>query len=353
MRHSINFKVILFGFAIAFFAASCVKEGPQGLPGENGTNGVDGANGTDGTAICSACHSNDQLIYAIEQQYAASVHGTGMNFERNTGDCAVCHTSQGFIGYLNGTYDPSAPGAMISNPTRQNCYTCHSIHKTYTTADLALTVSAGEISLNNTSLTHDFGKGNVCASCHQGRPVSPFPTNSDDLIAVGQRYGVHHGPQANFIAGVGMGLFEVGSDLVNSRHATGIEDACVTCHMAEAFGAQAGGHTWNMTYVSHGSTEVNSAGCYAAECHPDGQNMDTAVEELQTEVKLLLTELKTKLDAAGITASGSDSNKSGNFPAKVAGAYLDYMAVVEDGSYGVHNPMYTKQLLENLIEDLN
>ena len=354
MKYSIYFKLILFGFAIAFLAASCTKVGPQGLPGQNGTNGIDGTNGTDGTAVCSACHSNDQLIYSIEQQYAASGHATGTAFERNTGECATCHTSQGFIGKLNGTYDWTDPNAEIHNPAPQNCYTCHSIHKTYTTADLALTVS-GPIAMRNISATHDFGKGDVCASCHQGRTVEPdiFPTNSiQDSITIGSRYGLHHGPQSNILAGVGMGLFEVGDGLSNHPHSS-ITDACVTCHMADAYGTQAGGHTWNMTYVSHGATDINSAGCYAAGCHDDNEDMNETVEGLQTEVKALLAELKVKLDASGITKSTSTSNNSGKFPELVCGAFLDYDAITQDGSFGVHNPKYVKKLLENVIDAMD
>ncbi len=351
MKYTTTFKLILFSLVCTFLAASCVKEGPMGPAGADGKDGVDGTNGTDGTAVCSACHNNNQLIFAIENQYVESGHATLPDFERSTGECAICHTSQGFIGNLNGTYNYSAPGAEIKNPSPQNCYTCHNIHKTFTSADLALTVS-GTITLRNTTKTKNFGKADVCATCHQGRTVANFPTNVATPITVGSRYGVHHGPQANVLAGVGFGLFEVGSGLVNSAHA-GMQDACVTCHMGDAFGTQAGGHTLWLTYEYHEAETLNDKGCKSTACHPSGENMLNLVEDTQTEIKVLLAELKTKLDAAGITSSGSDSNKSGSFPGKVAGSYLTYMALVEDKSFGVHNPKYVKQLLENLIANLN
>lgn len=353
-------REILKLFAIAalvlFVIPACVKEGPQGLQGEAGADGTNGTNGTDGTATCAECHNNDQLIYAIENQYDESGHANGTAFERNEGECAVCHTSQGFIGNLNGSYvwiqnGVEVAGAKIDNPSPQNCYTCHKIHETYTSADLSFTVS-GEIALRNTTNKHDFGKGDVCASCHQGRTVEPFPVvGGADIAVTSSRYGVHHGPQANVIAGVGMGLFEVGDGLVNSAHAN-IENACVTCHMAEAYGAQAGGHTWKMTYDYHGSEELNAAGCFAAGCHDSNEDMMKLVEDYQLEIRTLLDDLKVKLDAAGITKANSDNSVSGTYSPLVAGACLDYKALVEEGSLGVHNPKYVKKLLENLIAEL-
>jgi len=345
------FTTATAGLLIAgLFMTGCTKEGPQGIAGTDGTNGVDGA---DGTTSCVVCHSSNQVLFAKETQWAFSKHGTGLNFERNEGECAVCHTSQGFLGKLDGSYDWTAAGAKIEDPMPQNCYTCHSIHDTYTAADLALTVPAGTaIALQNTTLTHDFGKGNVCASCHQGRTVTPFPVvGGADITVTSSRYGVHHGPQANTISGVGMGLFEVGSGLVNSAHATQIADACVTCHMAEAYGVQSGGHSMWMGYDYHGSAVLNTAGCETSGCH-EGEDVQAIVEEFQGEISTLLADLKVKLDATGITAEGSDNSVNGTYPALVAGACLDYKALTEDKSLGVHNPKYIKKLIENLIEAL-
>lgn len=346
MKYNSFFKLILFSFICAFLASSCTKEGPMG-PG--GTDGTNGQNGADGNATCSECHSDNQVIFGKEIQWAASTHATGANFERNEGECATCHTSQGFLGNLDGSYDWTAEGAIINNPNPQNCYTCHNIHETFTAADLGLTVS-GAIALRNTEETHDFGKGSVCASCHQGRTVTPFPVAGGDSITVkDSRYGVHHGPQGNVIAGVGMGLFEVGTDLTNSAHAS-ITDACVTCHMAAPYGTQAGGHTLSMDYEYHGAPAVWAEGC--VNCHTATEAHEY-VEECQTEVKALLADLKVLLDAEGITKPGSDSSVKGTYTALVAGACLDYKALVEDKSFGVHNPKYVKKLLSNLINALS
>ncbi|MBZ0243941.1 MAG: hypothetical protein K8F24_12040, partial [Bacteroidales bacterium] len=202
---------ILFMASLSF--VSCTKEGPAGIPGKNGEDGI---NGQDGTAGCITCHDNSQTLFAKTSQWESSIHATGGNFVRNTGDCATCHTSQGFLGFHDGSYDPNADGAAVSNPNPPNCYTCHNVHETYTEADWTLTVS-GPVTMHNTTQTPDFGAGSLCASCHQGREVTPFPVEGgDDITITGIRYGVHYGTQANVLKGTG--LFEPGTGYVAGQH---------------------------------------------------------------------------------------------------------------------------------------
>jgi hypothetical protein len=105
----------------------------------------------------------------------------------------------------------------------------------------------------------------------------------------------------------------------------------------------------NIGYVYHGANEVNVAGCLG--CHTAEEAIQK-VEELQPEIEALLAELKTELDAKGITTEGSDNSNSGTYPATVAAACLNYKAIVEDRSLGVHNPTYIKGVLNNSIAAL-
>lgn len=333
---------VLFMASLSF--VSCTKEGPAGIPG---TDGEDGVNGQDGTAGCITCHDNSQDLFAKTMQWENSTHATGGNFERNTGDCATCHTSQGFLGFHDGSYDPTADGAAISNPNPPNCYTCHNVHETYTEADWALTMT-GAVTMYNTTQTPDFGTGSQCASCHQGREVNPFPAvGGADITITNTRYGVHHGPQANVVKGTG--LFEPGTGYANGAHSN-IDNTCVTCHMAEAYGTQAGGHTMYLGYEYHGSTVLNTAGCVS--CHNDIDAMLVSTEALQAEVAAMLVELKGKLDAMGAMNEGSDNSVAGTYAPEVAGAVLNYKAISEDRSLGVHNPSYVRRILQNTIDAL-
>jgi len=340
MKKLIKLFLIAPVLILALIVASCTKEGPAGPAGEDGVDGTE--------ITCGQCHNNSQILTAAITQWQKSTHALGGNYERNEGECAICHTSQGFLGNIDGSYDWEAEGAFISNPNPQNCYTCHNIHSTYTAEDLGFTVTEAATLRNTNGATYDFGKANLCANCHQGRDVVPFPEEGGaDIEVTSSRYGVHHGPQANTIAG--MGLFEPGSGYNNHAHSS-IENGCVTCHMAEPFGGQAGGHTMNIAYDYHGATEINLAGCM--ECHSDEDALVENTEELQAEVQALLDELKALLDAAGITAEGSDSSIPGTYSAEVAGACLNYKALVEEGSLGVHNPTYIKKILNNSIAAL-
>ena len=94
-----------------FAVSSCTKEGPQGPKGE------------DGNATCGVCHDFSETVETKILQWNNSVHATGGNYERNTTECAVCHTSQGFKErILTGAHETAAD---ISDPANINCYTCH------------------------------------------------------------------------------------------------------------------------------------------------------------------------------------------------------------------------------------
>jgi hypothetical protein len=66
----------------------------------------------------------------------------------------------------------------------------------------------------------------------------------------------------------------------------------------------------------------------------------------------MLAELKTMLDEIGATNEGSDNSVAGTYPPEVAGAVLNYKALTEDRSLGVHNPSYVKKVLQNTMEAL-
>lgn len=332
--------------------SGCTKDGPAGPAGTPGTNGENGINGQSGTAGCVECHDNNQTLFAMINQWEHSTHATGGNYERNGTSCAPCHTSQGFLERM--ATGEQVTAEAINNPNPINCYTCHKIHDTYTPEDWDFTYQ-NPVELwygNDTKAMYDIGKSNVCANCHQGRVVSPSPVvGSPDMYTVtSTRYGMHHGPVANMF--VGSGGYEVGSGYANSLHSTTVENGCVTCHMATAYGAQAGGHTFGVGYEYHGSVELNDAGCVA--CHTGG--VEDIVVERQAETNALLADLKQILMDLNILDEDDYVITSSSDPiiltADQAGAVINYQFVREDRSGGVHNPTYSKKLLENTIAAL-
>lgn len=311
-----------------------------------GCTGDQGPQGIAGTADCVQCHNDDTEIAAKVGQWQNSVHATGGNFERNYPPCSGCHTSEGFVARME-TGDPGTP----LDPSAIGCFTCHTPHTTkdfeLRTEDPVLLVIGGG--------TYDHGESNICANCHQAREAEPVVSDTTRILS--SHWGPHHGVQASMLAGYG-GYEFAGYSYENSYHSGGTPDGCVHCHMAAPFGAQAGGHTWNMTYEYHGSEEDNVAGCNVVGCHGDGEGgglEDFNRGEVQTDIEELLEELKLELMAHNLVdEDGEVIPDTLNTRDRIeAGALYNYLFVEEDRSMGIHNTDYAEGLLESALDELS
>ncbi len=316
--------------------------GPQGEKGEKGDKGDPGDPGEAGTAGCIQCHDVSTDVKAKVLQYEASVHFMGGNFERATTSCAECHTHEGFMEFL-ATGDVAA---TIANPTPVGCRTCHKLHTDYATSDYALTVT--EPFMFETGETYDRGTSNLCANCHHPRPADIPEVGGPDMEITNKRYGPHHGPQAALLAGVGGYKVPGSLPYTNTAHTTMISDGCVTCHMAAAYGTQAGAHTWRMGYEYHGSTTPNMDGCEG--CHSGAEDFD--INGAVTEINGLVADLKQILMDKDIIGEDGYAKVPITLSADEAGALYNYKYITEDRSGGVHNIKYAKALLQNSIEAL-
>jgi hypothetical protein len=91
--------------------------------------------------------------------------------------------------------------------------------------------------------------------------------------------------------------------------------------------------------------EPNAATCQA--CHSDAESFD--INGVQTEVQAQLDELGDALVAAGVLSEdGPEGHPTvEEAPEGVATALWNWIYIAhEDKSLGVHNPAYTKALLE-------
>jgi formate-dependent nitrite reductase cytochrome c552 subunit len=234
----------------------------------------------------------------------------------------------------------------IQNPSPINCRTCHNIHDTYTSSDWGLT-SSDAVTIELTGDVYDLGNSNLCATCHQPRTSYDIPVaGGGDVEITSTRFGPHHGPQSTMIAGLGgYGEEYTGSNV----HYEAVDSGCITCHMTdEAYGKQAGGHTMNITYEYHGATEEYLTGCI--ECHEDIESFDR--DGLQTEIEEMLEEVRVLLVAQGLIDGESGSGITGTFTSEQVGALWNFKTVEEDRSMGVHNPKFTKSLLETALDAL-
>jgi hypothetical protein len=80
--------------------------------------------------------------------------------------------------------------------------------------------------------------------------------------------------------------------------------------------------------------------------------MTTKYNNLKTQIEGKLDDLKAQLIAAGIYNPSTGLAKAGSFNPNAALAYLTFNTIIEDRSSGVHNPGYTKTLLDNAIASM-
>ena len=341
-------------------------DGSQGATGPTGPQGPVGPAGQDANQNCTQCHVGDMTLYAKQVQWATSGHGIADHLYDRT-SCSVCHSHQGFLERVEtGQWETAA---AVPDVVGINCRTCHKIHTTYTAGDYGFTTPA-QVALRVAGVTVDLGgSSNLCATCHQSRLRDPMPVIDGDPQEL---ENPHHGPQGDVMAGLGLYNF---NGTTEGMHIHGSVGGCATCHMAEGGTVarptrgpqgEAGGHTFRTRdlvedepwepEVPGEPEEVGDpyvVGCET--CHTTGvANFDHF--GLQTAVKALLEELAVALETAGALEWDAVNlewdDVSGVFPANVAAAFWNYMSVVEDRSFGLHNPTYVKGILEGSIAEI-
>jgi hypothetical protein len=327
-------------------------------------NSAEAAQWTTPGAPCGNCHAID----AVEQRIAGNV-GTTL-------DAGVVNLASGEITYL----DPSshkmnaATYAGTATLAQVYCTTCHAVtdqndpHKTgipWTPGTFPLRVSSstGSIFIEKSPAVGAvigtdagfYGPGDTCMWCHQSRvDVTNYIGASNKITST--HWGPHEGPQADIFTAAG------GYQYPNVPYGTSTHQqklSCVDCHMPNiANNSNVANHTFNAQLST----------CGASACHaPAPTNFD--VSGGQATVKGLMTDLERALNSAGwLTRSGSppyaplaDPDGGGGevgdgswaldltmpgvtVTAAQAGALYNYILISRGSAYGVHNPLYTKQL---------
>ncbi len=324
-------KLLVVAGVIGMLAAALILTGCTGDETENAD-----ADGSE--EACAACHNDsDQLVFAKSIQWETSGHGEGTSYLRGTSaSCAGCHAGGGFTEMVAaGITNPEDVQEGQTNPTPQNCRTCHEIHTTYTDADWSLTTTK-PVMLFASGQTFDGGKGNLCASCHQ--PRRDMVAENGMVNVNSTHWGPHHGPQSAMLLGIG-GAGVTGKP---AAHYSMVEDTCVTCHLVNEVHTMA----------------PNVQACQS--CHADAADFDigglqTEVEEMLGELTVLLSD-KHMLETAAHEPYHTGMQLEdlhpvvGDYPEAEAAALWNWIFIsTEDSSHGVHNPSYTKALLEYSI----
>jgi hypothetical protein len=281
---------------------------------------------------CTECHNDTALITGKKAPWETSVHGSGTAAEYAGGrdGCTGCHSGASFSKMIAAGQTPATYEGDAADVTHQDCRTCHQIHTSYTGADWALETTDAVALYAFEDATFDGGSGNLCAICHQPRRL--MDVAEDGTVDWNStHYGPHHGPQSAMLLGIGGAGEAAGSP---AAHYSMVENTCVSCHLGEN-----DNHTF----------EPSVTACQS--CHADAENFD--INGTQTEVAGLLEELKAALVAKGMLEEEADEAIVGVYPEADAAALWNYIYIAhEDKSLGVHNPSYTRALLEASLATL-
>ena len=277
------------------------------------------------------------LIEAISEEWKSSGHQYAVTVTAGRGiNCARCHDGVGYaeqLAYADVDFLPEHQAGI-------DCQACH-------TGFGKERIDTGLAELPFMSEPFQGGSGAVCASCHNGN------NNPDTLFAQSEageltRYSYpHYGMNSALLTGQG-GMEIPGEEyLVSIAHST-IEDSCVTCHMPVT----------EEGYKSHTfKADLKYFDQTCGSCHVDQTEKTFNIGGLQDEIKEKLNKLeKAILDATGavkietgvgaFTYYDAQGNVITDIPHEAYVATYNWRLVAEDGSFGVHNPLYAKSLLE-------
>ncbi len=264
----------------------------------------------------------------IKKQWEKSPHAGSMDNEKekvrmNQPACAHCHTAKGYWEVILEGKKSTAP---YKNPVGISCIACH--HEDKAGAPIGAKLRAGSSALS--------------CKCHG----LLFQNDLEDFS---------HCPQGLLVKGKGGMEFEDKS--YESGPHSEIPNNCAGCHMAPSPGGELkyrlGEHTFRVITKGEGKRRLNTNGC--KKCHEDMSFQ--YVLDSQAKVKQLLDTLEALLPHKP-KPSANRPNEKPRLPgdpslnAVQAMASYNYYTVVRDGTYGVHNPVYIRQLLEHSIEAL-
>lgn len=272
-------------------------------------------------------------ITALVEQWAAADHANILMLPAGRDGCVSCHDG----------------GAYAEGLTEQaqlerdffisiDCRACH-------TGRGRELLAAGTVSIP-TQENVRAGLGAQCLSCHNERRA---PDIADE-----NRGAPHRSSQAGMFTatgGIRADAFNYGS---TTAHAT-LEDTCVACHMTET----------RQGFRSH-TFAVDDVQAACARCHQNIADVnlparadydgDGNVEGFQYEVQGLLDLLKATVveELAGGTFESAGGrvvfkNAAGadvQVPNELYQAAYNHLLASQDGSLGIHNPLFTVQLLQ-------
>lgn len=263
----------------------------------------------------------------IRSQWQNSPHAGSMDTPEEVGrmnqpGCARCHTAQGYHREILAGQPSIAP---YPDPIGLTCVTCH----------LEGSGSGGVGPLRTGEARE------ACRGCHDEVVV-----NRADELSWCSQWGIFDGTG---------GREAPGREYPTSAH-TKMESGCASCHMAGAGEGldplSVGGHTFRVKTKGEAPAVLNAWPCQP--CHA-GMTLDR-LEDSQAQIQDLLDSLGAALPQKPHPTDPNSTEprypSDPSLTAVQARASYNYWLVQKDGSLGVHNPRYTRALLEASMEEL-
>ena len=329
--------------------------GPGSQHAKNGGSTLEISIGSN-TGVCGQCHGA-ATHHIKNTEWNNSMHAVTTRDPSGAGreSCVGCHTGTGFVNKAKSS------ATVDTTYTPINCQTCHEPHgQTAPKSATHLVRKVTSLALADGTTVSKGGNGLICMNCHQSRQNAAVYAAT---TAGSARFGPHHGPQADMLAGANG--FTYNRKIPSSAHRSVVEDSCVTCHMqatatTDAAFTLAGGHTFKPSWVDAKTQATGNLTGACQTCHGEDvtsfdfplfdYNGDGKIEGVQTEVKRLLDQLSALLPPAG--KPKTDLTIDSTWTRGQLEAAYNWQFVAYDGSFGVHNTAYAVGLLKASIADL-
>jgi len=310
------------------------------------------------SSICGQCHTGEHHPNYDEwltSGHAMVTESPSNSFKNGTSlnSCGTCHSGDyRFLAILNNetVADDALMGVEREDQNGVTCAICHNPHmRTGNAVDpgdgrdfqLRYPEVTSPTPTNTIEATTNAERFNICGQCHHERGRTWKDTSR----------GPHHSSQVNIYVGE-MAMPATTDDspivpLVPSRvsvHSFATEQ-CATCHMyREDFQSE------EAPAIAGHSFQVSTKGCANTGCHPSSAAATAALSTLQTEIQGKLDMVKMRLDTWGNWEYTSNGGPSSGGQAAIPDAlkkirYM-YHYILSDGSKGIHNPDYVRDMLD-------
>lgn len=328
--------------------------------------------------------------------------------------CVRCHTTTGFINFVNSGFMSLKPFGSRSDKTKEvtGCDACHTgydFSKVRNVPPVTIFFNfsglspGSHASIQNNAVTFpDLKDSNMCIPCHSGRGIG---SAIKLLQALGLDFGSLNSPSGHDFTGASLLTAKSGYEFDGKEYVTGVgadtghdttglssgKGPCVTCHLNKAvksdshtfkpvihstaqFSLFTTNRTWAQVYsVSTNSpasltvSSITSLSCNTASCHAgltstalnsDKEGYISALAALNKWIRLV-----RNVPVLPQSAFNSTTNRArvttkwdylgvGTGPDLMGSSFNLSMLNNEPGAY-VHNPLYAKRLIYDSIQFLS